>query len=574
MEHFLSDNRSLRRLLPFLFLALNLVLVWPSLFPALADIESWDESLYIFHGVELAHGTLPTIANKPLSAILYAIIYQFVGHSSSWFVQCCGIGRLVLFVLMWLSALKLADSLRRYFDPLIMPALLLSTNWLVGSIRWAGDSLFSTCACLSLAHTISFQEEKKIKDILLAGLFVGFASLARREGLLLIIPLLISVLLSALPVVRWRKLCFAIVPIFVVLALFTGWHRLRQNDWGWEMPRQQFYEIFEQGQASLLEHPVTGYSGSGNKWREAQRLAEQIYGNMQSNDASVLNAIARNPGMFLTSILRRLALIPHHFLIVTGAVGAAHICLAFRGIVGLIEKREFKVLLLMFAWMLPLLAQITINFAERMVLLDYFVVISLACSGVQCVLKHRRSRNELIGWGFLFAVLLFSQFLLNALAVGVIIFVAALIFTLTFKTRLSEYTKNADGLLILTCVLMYLHGPYLSPVYRDPHCEDVEQANLFMQQKLAPRARIIACAPRDIVAANLEFVNPWTLLSAKCGPQEIMDYLNRSNIEAVYIDDELRRDEPRFCEQIHSLSGHGLKNIYRSSSGSIEIFAR
>ena len=67
-------------------LLVNIILIYPKLTPQLTDIESFNESGYIYGGKELASGNFENIGRSPLAASFYALTYIPVQGSPDWFV--------------------------------------------------------------------------------------------------------------------------------------------------------------------------------------------------------------------------------------------------------------------------------------------------------------------------------------------------------------------------------------------------------------------------------------------------------------------------------------------------------
>src|ERR1700729_3047808 len=95
----------------FLIFLLQAVVVSPVFFPAMGDINPWEESEYIHEGRELTHGKLPLYTMNPLVGGLYALADLPVHASPYWLIHTCSIGRIVNFSLLWLAAYLVAGQL-------------------------------------------------------------------------------------------------------------------------------------------------------------------------------------------------------------------------------------------------------------------------------------------------------------------------------------------------------------------------------------------------------------------------------------------------------------------------------
>lgn len=153
---------------------LNIVLIYPILFPNLSDIGMFDESLYINSGrVLVEDGNIPEYAWNPLVACLYAITYIPVQKTTFWLIHSCTIGRFILFGLLWLSAYLVAKQLSSLGHPLVMIIFVLVSPALTYLLGNQSDALFAAMSAFALWQVLSFRNEKKIKHLWFASLFCG-----------------------------------------------------------------------------------------------------------------------------------------------------------------------------------------------------------------------------------------------------------------------------------------------------------------------------------------------------------------------------------------------------------------
>ena len=111
-----------------LLFTINVELVWPTFVPNLSEITPFAEAAYINNGRILAEGTIVPLGYSPLSAILYALIYQPFKSTPYWFVYCCWVGRVLLFALLWTSVYLVAEAYARmeFGYNLLSPLLVLA----------------------------------------------------------------------------------------------------------------------------------------------------------------------------------------------------------------------------------------------------------------------------------------------------------------------------------------------------------------------------------------------------------------------------------------------------------------
>ena len=169
----------------FLILLVNLILVSPDLLPEFQEINHFDETKYIDSGRSLVAGDLRELARGPLVAFLYAPLYIITKNSPNWFLLSAGIGRILLFTLIWLTTFQLSKQFRRFFHPFIAVGLLFISTALIKILSNPSDALFTSMSALALAFTISFYQSNRIRNLSLASVFIGLAALSRPDGLFL-----------------------------------------------------------------------------------------------------------------------------------------------------------------------------------------------------------------------------------------------------------------------------------------------------------------------------------------------------------------------------------------------------
>ncbi len=149
-------------LLVLLILLVNLVLVSPDLLPEYQEINHFDETKYIDSGRSLINGDLRELARGPLVALVYAPLYLITKNSPNWFLLSAGIGRVLLFILMWLTTFRLSMQFKRYFHPFIAVGLLFISTALIKILSNPSDALFTSMSALALAYTVSFSQSNRV----------------------------------------------------------------------------------------------------------------------------------------------------------------------------------------------------------------------------------------------------------------------------------------------------------------------------------------------------------------------------------------------------------------------------
>jgi len=264
-------------LIPLLFI-LNVVLVFPVFFPNLSDIGLWDESIYINSGRGLVDGgLLQRFAWNPLLSFLYGLIYIPIKGTTFWLIHSCTIGRFILFGLMWWSAYLVSKQLIHLSHPFIMIALLIISPALTYLLPNPSDALFTAMSAFALWQVLSFYNEKKLKHVWMASLFVGLSALSRNDGLILFCIFIILVVFLSIPIKRFKtSLVAGVLPFavlvggyFVLYGLVSGVFKLGIIE--------RTYIAFEQGQGFAYEYPV------GHGMLDARKF----YGTPEENQYSI-----------------------------------------------------------------------------------------------------------------------------------------------------------------------------------------------------------------------------------------------------------------------------------------------
>lgn len=161
---------------------LNLVLVSPSLMPEFAWINPFDEAKYIDSGWRLARFDLRDLAWGPLVAFVYAPLHLLLGRSPDWFLAEAWAGRFILFVLLQFSAFYLASRFKGTAHPYVVAGVLFVSLPFFTVVSNQSDALFASLSALALGALLSFYHSRRLADISLGSLFVGFAMLTRAEA--------------------------------------------------------------------------------------------------------------------------------------------------------------------------------------------------------------------------------------------------------------------------------------------------------------------------------------------------------------------------------------------------------
>jgi len=557
-----------KSLVPLLFL-LNVVLIFPVFFPNLSDIGPWDESRYINSGRGLIDaGLLQQYAWNPLLSFFYALIYIPIKSTTFWLIHSCTIGRFILFGLMWLSAYFVAKQLSFLSHPLIMIGILLSSPALTYLLANPSDALFVAMSAFALWQVLSFYNEKKIKHLWLASLFVGLSALARNDGLILFFSLIILAVFLSMPIRRLgTALIASVIPFVIIVGGYVILYGLKTGQFEFGTIRRT-YVAFEQGQGFVYEYLYKGKNLATEGHIEAQRL----FGTPEENQYSVISAVRRNPKAFLDRVRQTVKSSPLKIYFMYGdRSGIIILFFALMGAVEIVRKRLYLLFMILFLWATHIFVYLLTFYRHTYFLLPYFVVFVFASVGLSFILYHM-NKKRLYFW----TILLLALALLGIMTNRPNVFSATLIFLMglwiikIIVNRYQGYEAIKPVAIILTiCLLLLLKVSYPSPKFRRLGIAPDERAALFMREHLAPGSRVLSYTPGNVWVAKMR--------------HDIFDYNFRSIsdqhlstsiakvIKAVYVDDTLRRDEPILWKKIEKMVGKGLEVGFKSDDGEIQV---
>jgi hypothetical protein len=332
----------------FLFGILCQLPVITEMFPGL------DDSGYLFDGVRLVEqGTLMPLGSGPLSGILNGLIYLCFPRDHMLLGYVSILRRAVLLIGILAGAGIAGKALGGKWTAWGAMALAAVARPVTTILMVTADSLYAALAGLGFALLISgwLAEKRGAGPIGTArwigtGLLLGFAALARLDGLLLGL-----ILIPVLWFFRGRKaqaakdaLKFAggfLLPV----ALYVLAYGVCTGGWDPQIG-QRSYLAFEQGHNFLY---------AGRYEVVPSPSSADLYGTAEENGYSVLQAIARNPKAFLSRLPLTAANAARMFYEAYSILGGAmFLFLAAAGALALWNAQRRAVLGLALLWCLPL----------------------------------------------------------------------------------------------------------------------------------------------------------------------------------------------------------------------------
>lgn len=566
-----------RKVLILLFLV-NLFLLFPLFLPHLSEINPWDEANYVNKGRELVDlGDWPNYAGNPLVSIFYAITYLPFHGSPYWLIHSDSLGRMLLFSLLWWSAVLTAGRLKHPTAQGITAGLLLVTPLAGEMLTFPSDPLFAGLAGLSLWQLTGYLDDPRPRHVALASLFLGLAALARNDGLILFPIFFVLALLMTLREKSWRSTgvtaLAALLPFAVLVGGYVLFYGLRTGDYRLGT-LERTYLNFEAGQ-EVISKPT----GELNEVVEARSLAQEYFGSADENGHSVLRAIQHNPQMYLKRVTALLRSLPERLLRAYGIrFGATLFLLAACGVWELFKRKQYWLLAAWLLWPTHLVTGLVITiFRIGHLRFPFYIIFGLAALGLAVLLKRlieAAPRRLPVEWGLLLSLGFFGL-IINKLAIyyGVAVLLAALLVIYVLrKTLQTQPSGMILALLILLAGGLVLHGDYPSPQWRVLGSEAKEQAVVFLSQRFEEGTLVASSSPAPVWMAKMKVANlTSTDVPVDRTPEAFVEWMRSQDIQAVFVDQTLSSSSPKLWNLLEAQIGIGLERIFSADQGDIQV---
>ncbi len=558
---------------PFLLYLTNVLLVYANFLPNLGEINLWDEAAYVHSGYRFFISGLPDFGGNPLISLFYALTYLPFRNSPFWLVHSCSLGRFLLFSLLWLSTYLIAKRLSSLAPTVIMLGFLFVTPLAMDMLRFPSDPLFTAMAGLSLWQLLGFQQNRERKHLWAASIFMGFAALARNDGLVLFAILVFLTLILSLRSNRWWTSMVAIViPFLVMVGGYVLIYGVYSGDFSLGTG-ERTYGNFESGHLTILKP-----SHNINTTIEARLEARRVFGTPEENQYSVFKAISRNPEVYLQRLKVVLKALPSQILRVYGKRFATILFfLAFVGVVELVRRKDFGLLAILCLWPMHLATGMIITiFRDGHLMFPFYVIFALAAIGLTSMLTRFADWRERVFWTAILLGLVVYSVLDYKLAVtynaAVFLVVLWLAFYSPQSSSASRQTVSSLGLMILFAGGLILRGAFPSPRLRTLGVDEKEQALLFLVENLETGDVLAVGSPGMAWAAKMTSL---TLASSDTpthrSPEAFLDWIISEGTKAIYVDHSLFAENPLVWDKIVPYINNGLQRIYVGDGGDIQV---
>ena len=568
-----------------LMMLMSAVLSFRVFFPHLRDIVIFDESYYIDQGQSLLRGELPRLAENPLVAGFWAAISLPFRSSPFWMMHAYGLGRFIVFGLLWSGMYAVARTGRRVVPPLLPPGLLLVTPSLIGLLDNSSDGLFAALAAFALSRFIRFLQEGRTLHCIHTSVLLGLAALARNDGLVLVVVAMVVTAFRCRGRGMFRTLAAMAVPAGLIMMLYAAAHALATGGVDIGLARRS-YDAFEQGEGVAYYERY----GQRNPYVEGYDAARRLYGTPEENGNSIIRAITRDPRAFGARVVAAIAKTPAQATAAYGrglrGVGALLLLLALRGGIELWRRGGRTILVAVAAWCGNLPVYALTFFREGYFLLSYSGLFLLAATGTVALFREPQSRSEKrYVLAALIVVITYSLLTQNELLLWPAI--VALLALLAFRLAVEEATampvqvRTAAGVgvvLLVFAVQVQFSRPARLAVPSFPILGSTadEMAARFLAQTHEPGTPVASYTIAPIAMARMKYVAPHIEARWVSSPEALLEWMAERNVQVVYVDDNLRLCEPTLWDIIRGLVGTRLQVAFHAEDedDSVDVLIR
>ena len=379
------------------------------LVPTFEQIPQWDEAAYIRSGQALVdEGTLRSLSWGPFISFVYGLVYSAVRESPNWFVWTAAGGKLAAYALFCLGMYFCARTVSSMparssaTEPAARhAALVIGLTWpLAASFLGAwnsSDFLFIALSALGLSRLLAWLSDRSLRHLMWGSAFVGLAALTRPDGLVLFPTFVVLAFATVAREVRtlrppgWRKLLAAsVLPGVLVVGGYLTAYGTATGVWETGV-MSRTYTAFEQGHGVIFRERYPGRVTMVAGYEDVRAQ----FGTRTDNDASVLRAIARNPGAFAERLAYGIADMPLKFTRAFGGpLTIAFLFLAARGALLLLRRRERWKLVVLVGWHLHLLSYFVTFWRPGYVRFAFVALALLAGYGATAIVRNWRDVRE------------------------------------------------------------------------------------------------------------------------------------------------------------------------------------
>lgn len=323
---------------------------------------------------------------------------------------------------------------------------------------------------------------------------------------------------------------------------------------------ERIYMAFEQGHDFAYEYPMTD--------------VRKVYGTPEENRYSIISAIKRNPEAFIDRIKHSSSTARSKLYNIYGErLGLLFFLLAALGIIEMVRKGLYLLLLIFLLWPLHIFVYFFTFIRPQYFLLPYFVIFSLTAVGLNSIIfnlgEKRLCTYTLVAVGVIFFAIQTNR--PNLFLVVLFTLIGLWIIQIIMKQYGDLKTINQLGLALALCFILFLKGNYPHPQFRVLGVSPYEKGSLFMKEHVEAGSIVLASVARDVLNAKM------TVGSLDIDVNEINDAsfyrkLVCSSIKAIYTYAPNAKDDPILWPVMEKLIKKGFLEVgFRSENGEVAV---
>lgn len=548
-----------------LLFVVTLILVSPKLLPSYQEINPHDETKYVESGRMIVDSQdIRELGRSPLVSLIYAVIYLFISQSLDWFMLSVGIGRVILFTLVWFGTIYLGLRFRESVHPYILIGVLFLSPAILVLLGNPSDAMFAAMSAFSLAKTIDFYRSKDLRDLAKASLFMGLAFASRPDGLFLSPVFIVIALAIGLRKVKfWKLLAATFLPGFIVVATFILLRFISTGD---------FYTgIGDKAYNSI------GWGVSVTSDGDSISVGADEFGSREENRGNVLVAFSRYPHAVLQRVRGNARNAINAVIHAYGdkKIAPLLLLLATAGVISLLQRRSYALLIMLLIWPLPALLYLAFYIRAGFFLLSFFIPILLAAIGAAYIFSISRTRKErLIIVSVLIVFSLYS--LMDSkpafLAVGMISMMAFCLAWAIYRLYPSRKERETAGLFLAFCAGLLLHPSYVFPPSWSIGQSSQERAIHFLEENFKRGTGVASIVPLPVVAARMNHHYYSSVRLDDDPSQKLRIWVEETGIKVLFVEPVFIQAEPEIWKAIQENIGTLFVREFLADPGSIQIF--
>ncbi len=552
---------------------LNFFLVFQSFLPNLAQINPWDEADYVNAGRFFLEGRWPPLSWSPLTALFYGFTYLVFQESPFWFLYSITVGRITAFILLWIATYLIAKELSALTHPLIFIGVAFITPLFTGILANPSDAFFAAITGLAFGQFLSFYHKGKASSLIRLSTLLGLAALTRNDGIVLffcIIPITFFI-------TKRHNFSFShwLPRFFIPFLTLVGGYLLLYGAFRGTFEigtEKRSYIAFVQGHQIIYEKERDcPYSFQ----KCAVLDATNKFGTAEENNNSVIQAIIKNPAVFLPRVIKMTSTLPDVFFDGYGRqFSYILIFMSALGIFKLIISRNYFSIFILISWSAYLGVYFLTFFRYGYLQNSFYIPFTLSAIGILFLVDTMKTKK-----GFLLLLIIFTIITAGVFANLPSIYFNFSILAITLlmgqllaASELSETSKKLIPVLLLLSASLIIRGNYYPVITgRDLAQFPEEQALLIMQNEFDKNDLIAAGARGVVYAANMEYFSLGDDRIDTDSSEKLYEQLKNAGVSGIYVDHHLSSNNRNVWVLIESEISTRYEILYTGKNGSILV---